>query len=78
MTVRSKRALSLLGLSLLADGSATLINPAGLIRLWSGPRAPGWYRNVMSYFAKHLAVTRAVSAAEVAAGIALVARTSAA
>jgi hypothetical protein len=64
-------------LVLLADGSATLINPAGLIRLWSGPRAPSWYRNMMSYFTKHLGFTRAVSAAEVAAGLALVARSSA-
>lgn len=77
MSVRSKRALSLLGLFLVADGSATLINPAGLIRLWSGPRAPKWYRNLMSYFSKHLGFTRALSAAETAAGLALVARSSA-
>lgn len=76
MTLRSKRALSLVGALLLADGSSFLFDPSGQIRLWSSPRAPGWYRRAMSYFAKHTGLCRALSAVEIAAGLALVARSS--
>jgi hypothetical protein len=77
MTLRAKRGLALLGMFMVADGSTALINPAGWMRLWSGPRAPGWYRDMTSYFTKHLRLTRALSIAELAGGLALVARSSA-
>lgn len=77
MTVRGKRALSLLGMFLLADGSASMLNPASQLRLWSGPRAPRWYRRAMSYFGDHINLFRAISAAEIAAGIAALTRSHA-
>jgi hypothetical protein len=76
MTLQSKRGLSLLGALLLADGSVFLLDPSGQIRLWSSSRAPSWYRRAMSYFARHTGLCRALSVAEIAAGMALVARSS--
>lgn len=77
MTLRSKRALSLLGALLLADGSTFLLNPSGQIRLWSSRRAPGWYRKAMAFFAEHTGLCRVLSTAEIAAGAAFVARSGA-
>ncbi len=78
MTLRSRRALNVLGALLLADGSSSLLDPSGQIRLWSGPRAPRWYRRAASYFAAHTGLCRAISAVEIAAGLALVVRSSSA
>jgi len=77
MTLRAKRVLSVVGALLLADGAAFLLDPAGQIRLWSGPRAPAAYRRAMSFFAGHTGFCRILSAAETAAGVALVVWSSA-
>lgn len=74
MTLCAKRALFLLAALLLADGSAFLLDPPGQIRLWSSPRAPRWYRRAMSFFEGHVAFCRALSVAEIALGLALLAR----
>ncbi len=74
MTARGRRALSLVGTTLVADGATFVTNPQGQIRLWSGKRAPAWYQSVMSFFARHLTLCRALAAAEILAGTALLVR----
>jgi hypothetical protein len=77
MNLRSKRAMSLFGALMMADGLAFLISPAGQVRLWSSRRAPKFYRRTMSFFGAHKGLCRALAIAEAAAGVALVARSSA-
>jgi hypothetical protein len=76
MTLRSKRTISVLGALLVADGAAYLFNPSGQLRLWSTPRAPGWYRRATSYITEHTTLCRVLCAAEIAGGFALVARST--
>lgn len=77
MNLRSRRALSILGTVLLADGAAFLIHPKGQLRLWSSPRAPKWYRRALLFFREHVGLCRLISGVEVAAGIAAIARSGA-
>jgi len=74
MTRRSKRALSILGTVLIADGSTFLANPRGLLRLGSSPSAPRFYRRMMAFCEEHVRLWRVVAAAEIAAGVALLRR----
>lgn len=77
MNLRSRRALSLLGTLLLADGAMFLINPKGQLRLWSSPRAPRWYRRALLFFREHERLCRLISGVEVASGIAAIVRSGA-
>lgn len=74
MTPRRKRALTLVGMTLVADGAVFVTNPAAQIRLWSSERAPAWYRRVMRLFAKHVSLCRALAATELLTGTALLLR----
>ena len=73
---RSRRALSLLGSLMLADGSSFLLDGPAQIALWSGKHAPAWYRKVMAFFGNHVALCRALAAAEVVAGATILRRSS--
>ena len=74
MTVRTRRALTVIGMTLVADGVVFVTNPSGQIRLWSGERAPIWYGRMMSFFAKRVSLCRTLAATELLAGAALLIR----
>lgn len=74
MTLRGRRALSLVGTMLAADGLTFASHPAGQIRLWSSGRAPRWYQRMMRFWLGHQALCRLLGGAEIIAGTLLLRR----
>jgi hypothetical protein len=60
-------------MTLIADGATFVTNPEGQIRLWSG-KGPSCYSRMMSFFAEHTRLCRALAAAEIMVGTALLLR----
>jgi len=71
----SKRVKTLAGAALVADGLTFLLNPAAQLAIWSSPRAPRWYQQLLGTFRDHLGLCRVLAGVELAAGAAIIART---
>jgi hypothetical protein len=70
----SPRTGTLIGAALIADGAAFMMDPERQSHIWSGPRAPFWYRGLMKYFERHVRMSRTIAALELGAGLLLLAR----
>lgn len=62
-----KRTLECAAMMMIGDGALGLLQPQRHMRLWEN--GPCWWRAMMQPFVRRPALTRAVGAAELAAGI---------
>jgi hypothetical protein len=68
MAITAQRVTALVGMWMVAEGSAFALDPRGQVRLWSSSRAPHANRRAMRIFEARPGLCRALAVAELAAG----------